>query len=172
MKLPKPTKKAPKKTLAPKGMPKPPEKASKPRREDSRSEKAEHDHDACTVYISNLNYQFDRQMLKVLFSNFGNVRHVKLVMDPETKKSKGMAFIELGSPAEVTKAIKALNGQILEGRTVKVSHAIPMKNAPIKRLRSENKEDKEEKKKPKTGKTNLKTYLARKAKQNTFNKND
>lgn len=164
---PKPEKKAPKKTLAPKGMPKPPEKAARPRREEPV-----HDIDACTVYISNLNYQFDRNDLKVLFSNFGNVRHVKLVMDPETKKSKGMAFIEMATPAEVNKAIKALNGQILEGRTVKVSHAIPMKNAPVQRLRSEKKDEQENKKKPKTGKTNLKTYLARKAKMNTFKKND
>jgi RNA recognition motif-containing protein len=130
----------------------------------------EENKDLHTVYISNLSYQLDRNNLKNIFSNFGEVKQVKLVLDSETQTSKGMAFVRMGSPAEVKEAIKGLNQQIIDGRTVKVSHAIPMKKATTAHYGKldSNKEEasskKEKDEKPaKKGPVRLKDFLAQKA---------
>ncbi|MGE3611304.1 MAG: RNA recognition motif domain-containing protein [Bacteriovoracaceae bacterium] len=81
-----------------------------------------------TVYISNLSYKKDRTGLKMIFSKFGPIKHIKIVVEPKTNQSRGMAFVEMGSSADAKKAIEALNGQIIDGRTVKANWAIPLKD--------------------------------------------
>lgn len=79
-----------------------------------------------TVYISNLNYKCDRNALKTMFWPFGKINSIKIIVEPKTNQSRGMAFVEMGSIKESTEAIAALNGQIIQGRTVKANFAIPM----------------------------------------------
>jgi RNA recognition motif-containing protein len=85
-----------------------------------------------TVYISNLSYERDRNGLKSMFSKFGIIKNIKIIVEPETNQSRGMAFVEMGSVEEAKKAIAALDKQIVDGRTVKASWAIPQKDAPQK----------------------------------------
>jgi RNA recognition motif-containing protein len=80
-----------------------------------------------TVYISNLSYGRDEKGLKFMFSKYGKVKNIKLIVDPKTFKSKGMAFVEMSSVAEAKRAIEGLNQQVLDGRTLKANFAIPMK---------------------------------------------
>lgn len=84
-----------------------------------------------TVYISNLSYRRDRNGLKSIFVNFGSIKNIKIVVEPETQQSRGMAFIEMGTPAEAKKAIEELNNRVIDGRTVKASWAIPQKKAYV-----------------------------------------
>lgn len=125
--------------------------------------------DDLTVYISNLSYQIDRFDLKRIFSKFGEVRQVKLVMDVQTQKSKGMAFVRMSKKSECKAAIEGLNGQIIDGRTVKAAPAIPMKNpAPVfsKKKQEETEEvpgkEKKVPRRKKQGLDKLKEYLAKK----------
>lgn len=77
-----------------------------------------------TVYISNLSYMRDRDGLKKLFIPYGDVVSVKVVMDRKTNKPTGMAFVEMKNYFQANKAIQELNGQNVDGRTVKASPAI------------------------------------------------
>jgi len=78
-----------------------------------------------TVYISNLSYERDRTGLKILFKRYGTVKFVKIIVDPKTNESKGMAFVEMSSIEEATRAIEGLDGQIIDGRTVKANYGKP-----------------------------------------------
>ncbi len=80
-----------------------------------------------TVYLSNLSYERDRNGLKSLISKFGVIKYIKIIVEPTTLQSRGMAFIEMGSVAEATKAIESLNGKIVDGRTLKANFAIPQR---------------------------------------------
>lgn len=80
-----------------------------------------------TVYISNLSYDRDRNGLKSLFSRYGVIKKIKIIVEPKTEQSRGMAFVEMGSVEEATKAIEGLKGKIIDGRTIKANYAIPMK---------------------------------------------
>jgi cold-inducible RNA-binding protein len=86
-----------------------------------------------TVYISNLSYNRDRNGLKSMFSKFGIIKHIKIVVEPSTNQSRGMAFVEMGTPSEAQKAIDALNQQIFDGRTVKATWATPLKATSVAR---------------------------------------
>lgn len=80
-----------------------------------------------TVYISNLSYERDRNGLKSLFSKFGIIKNIKIIVEPSTNQSRGMAFVEMGSIKEATAAIEALAGKVIDGRTVKANFAIPQR---------------------------------------------
>jgi RNA recognition motif-containing protein len=80
-----------------------------------------------TVYISNLSYKRDRNGLKSLFTRYGKIKHIKIIVEPTTNQSRGMAFVEMNSVEEATLAIEGLDGQVIDGRTVKANFAIPQK---------------------------------------------
>ncbi len=86
-----------------------------------------------TVYISNLSYERDRNGLKSMFSKFGIIKEIKIIVEPKTNQSRGMAFIEMATPAEAKKAIEALNATIVDGRTVKANWATPLKEGSVPR---------------------------------------
>lgn len=81
-----------------------------------------------TVYISNLSYERDRNGLRSLFSNFGDVRNIKIIVEPITNQSRGMAFVEMKTIEQARKAIAGLNQHILDGRTAKVTWATPQRS--------------------------------------------
>lgn len=80
-----------------------------------------------TVYVSNLSYERDRNGLKSLFSKFGIIKHIKIIVEPSTNQSRGMAFVEMGSVSEAQKAIESLNEKTIDGRTIKANWATPLK---------------------------------------------
>lgn len=79
-----------------------------------------------TVYISNLSYDRDRNGLRSLFSRYGTIKFIKIIVEPKTNQSRGMAFVEMSSVKEATAAIEGLNGQVIDGRTVKANFAVPL----------------------------------------------
>src|SRR4051812_20995799 len=80
-----------------------------------------------TVYISNLSYERDRNGIKSMFSKFGIIKDIKIIVEPKTNQSRGMAFVEMATVEEAKKAIEGLQGKIVDGRTVKTNWATPMK---------------------------------------------
>src|SRR5215213_10089282 len=61
--------------------------------------------------------------LRELFAQYGTVTKVQLIMDRETGRPRGFAFVEMSDCAD--QAIQALNGQQLDGRTLTVNEAKP-----------------------------------------------
>ena len=80
-----------------------------------------------TVYLSNLSYERDRNGIRSLLKKFGKILTIKIIVEPKTNQSRGMAFIEMESIEEATVVIKEMNGKIVDGRTVKANFAIPQK---------------------------------------------
>jgi RNA recognition motif-containing protein len=84
-----------------------------------------------TVYISNLSYNRDRNGIKSLFVKFGQIKNIKIIVEPKTNQSRGMAFVEMSTPAEAKSAIEGLNERNFDGRTVKAKTATPLKRTTI-----------------------------------------
>ena len=77
-----------------------------------------------TVYVGNLNYRKHENDVKDMFTKFGTVNYVRLVMDRKTHVSKGIAFVQMPFRDQADKAIDAYNGIEINGRTLKCSIAI------------------------------------------------
>jgi len=77
------------------------------------------------LYVGNLNYSVGEEKLQEVFSEHGTVKSASLIMDRDTGRSKGFAFIEMSTKDEADSAISSLNGKDLEGRELKVNQARP-----------------------------------------------
>ena len=78
------------------------------------------------LYVGNLSYDTTEAKLRELFSPVGAIRSVAIPMDRMTNQPRGFAFVEMETPADALKAIKTCNGQMLDGREIKVNEAKPM----------------------------------------------
>lgn len=77
------------------------------------------------LYVGNLNYSVTEDKLKELFSEHGEIKSVNVIIDRDTGRSKGFGFVEMSNTSEAQKAIDALNGTDLEGRSLRVNESRP-----------------------------------------------
>lgn len=82
------------------------------------------------LYVGNLAYSLKTQDLQEVFSSAGEVLNVKIVMDQETNRSKGFAFVEMATDDQGAQAIETLNGKDVGGRAMKVTEANPRPERP------------------------------------------
>jgi RNA recognition motif-containing protein len=76
------------------------------------------------LYVGNLSYNVTEPELREVFAEGGkNVVEVKVVMDRETGRPRGFAFVEMGSDDEASQAIQTLSGREIQGRAISVSEA-------------------------------------------------
>jgi RNA recognition motif-containing protein len=75
------------------------------------------------ILIRNLARETTEQELKAMFTEFGMVQSCTLVLDKETGKSKGFAFVEMPKIGEVKVAIKKLNNKEVAGNKIRVKKA-------------------------------------------------
>lgn len=75
------------------------------------------------IYVSNLGYSVQNEDLTKLFGEYGYVSSARIITDKFTSKSKGFAFVEMLDKQAAEKAIKELDGKMIEGRSVRVSEA-------------------------------------------------
>jgi|SRR5215471_4199061 len=80
------------------------------------------------VYVGGLPFSVTDGQLQEIFGAYGTVESVRVISDKFTGQSRGFGFVEMGSGSEAQKAISALNGTQLEGRTLTVNEAKPMAN--------------------------------------------
>lgn len=81
------------------------------------------------IYVGNLPFDTTEKQVRELFSPYGEVYSVDMVLDNETNKFRGFCFVEIEEEA-ADEAIAALKGQKFRGRSIKVSYARSDKTAP------------------------------------------
>ena len=76
------------------------------------------------LYVGNLSFSTTEATLREAFEGDGRkVVKISLILDRETGRSRGFAFIEMSSPADAESAISACNDMELDGRRMKVNEA-------------------------------------------------
>ncbi len=77
------------------------------------------------LYVGNLSFQTSEDEIRDAFSAFGTVTSIDVIMDRETGRPRGFAFVEMGGDAEAQAAVQGMDGQSLGGRNLKVNLAKP-----------------------------------------------
>jgi RNA recognition motif-containing protein len=85
---------------------------------------------ATRLFVGNLSFTSTEGELLDLFKTAGNVVKCELIVDKFTSKSRGFAFVEMGTQEEATKAIEMFNGKDLGGRAMTVNEARPREERP------------------------------------------
>lgn len=80
------------------------------------------------LYVGNLSYSVDSNQLNDLFAQSGSVESANVIMDRDSGRSKGFAFVEMSEASEAQDAIGKYNGFSLDGRAMNVSEAKPQEN--------------------------------------------
>src|SRR3989442_7569655 len=79
---------------------------------------------ATKLYVGNLSFNTTEESLRNLFEADGRrVEEVAIVMDRETGRSRGFAFVQMSTPEDAKAAITVLNGRDVDGRQLTVSEA-------------------------------------------------
>lgn len=77
------------------------------------------------LYVGGLPYAITDARLQEIFATHGTVESANVIADKFTGQSRGFGFVEMSSSSEAQKAIEALNGTQLDGRTLIVNEAKP-----------------------------------------------
>jgi len=77
------------------------------------------------IFVGNLDFNVSEDELRNLFATYGQVDRVTILTDRDTGRSRGFGFVEMTSGEDGEKAIAALNGSQLSGRTLNVNEARP-----------------------------------------------
>ena len=77
------------------------------------------------IYVANLGFNTNDESLRGLFKDFGIVSSAKVIVDKFSNQSRGFGFVEMADENAGQKAVKELNGIMVDGRSIKVSEAKP-----------------------------------------------
>jgi RNA recognition motif-containing protein len=77
------------------------------------------------IFVGNLDFNTGEDELRQLFEQYGQVDRVAIMTDRDTGRSRGFGFVEMASSEDGEKAIAALNGTQVGGRTLNVNEARP-----------------------------------------------
>lgn len=77
------------------------------------------------IFVGNLDFNTSEEELRQIFEGYGQVDRVSIMTDRETGRSRGFGFVEMTNAEDGEKAIAALNGTQLGGRTLNVNEARP-----------------------------------------------
>lgn len=77
------------------------------------------------IYVGNLSFTATDQEIRQAFEAFGQVSKVNIIVDRETGRSRGFAFVEMPNAAQAQQAIEKLNQSEINGRSVVVNEARP-----------------------------------------------
>jgi cold-inducible RNA-binding protein len=77
------------------------------------------------IFCGNLPFQSSKDDVRALFAPHGEVTDVHVVIDRETGRSRGFAFVEMATEEQAKSAIEALDRRTVDGRSLKVNEAQP-----------------------------------------------
>ena len=76
-----------------------------------------------TIYIANFNFRLQETDLNRMFAVHGRVEWTNIIRDRTTRRSKGFGFVKMPDDAAASRAVAALHGTLLGGRTITVGVA-------------------------------------------------
>lgn len=85
------------------------------------------------LFVGGLAWAAQEGDLEQEFGSFGKIREVKVILDRETGRSRGFAFVTFERPEDAQKALSAMDGANIMGRQVRVSVAEDRKGGPPRR---------------------------------------
>lgn len=77
------------------------------------------------LYVGGIPYSTTEERLVEVFSQVGSVVSAKVMIDRDTQRSRGFAFVEMSTDDEAQAAINEFDQQDLDGRRIRVSEARP-----------------------------------------------
>ena len=83
-----------------------------------------------SIFVGNLSYSVTENTLRSLFEAYGAVERVSVMTERDTGQPRGFGFVDMTNDEEAVKAIAALNGKDVEGRTLDVKEARPKADRP------------------------------------------
>ena len=75
------------------------------------------------VFVGGLSWNTDDNGLRQAFEKFGAVSEVRVITDRETGRSRGFGFVTFEDSNSANSAISEMDGQELDGRTIRVNEA-------------------------------------------------
>lgn len=75
------------------------------------------------LFVGGLAWATTTDGLRRAFESFGNVTDAKVILDRETKRSRGFGFVTFDDDNAADQAIAAMNGTELDGRKIQVNVA-------------------------------------------------
>ncbi|MGN6548245.1 MAG: RNA recognition motif domain-containing protein [Aureliella sp.] len=82
------------------------------------------------IYVGNLSFRATEDDIRQAFGAYGDVTSVNIIVDRETGRSRGFAFVEMPNADEAAAAIESLNSQEVVGRRITVNEARPRDERP------------------------------------------
>ena len=82
------------------------------------------------IYVGNLKYSVTDDILRDMFSEFGDVASADVIKDKFSGQSKGFGFVDMPNQSEAEDAIQALNDSMQDGRKLTVNEARPRSERP------------------------------------------
>ena len=75
------------------------------------------------LFVGSLPWSVNDDVLKEAFEKHGNVVSAKIVLDRDTRRSRGFGFVEMENNADAVKAIREMNDSSFNGRNIVVNLA-------------------------------------------------
>jgi len=75
------------------------------------------------LYVGNLNFDANEEQVRELFSTYGGVEEVTIIMDRFSGRSRGFGFVKMDSSDSANKAKEALSGQVFQGKALIIDWA-------------------------------------------------
>ena len=75
------------------------------------------------IFVGSLSWGTSDQMLNEAFAAFGTISEAKVILDRETGRSRGFGFVTFDDDGAVEKAVAGMDGQELDGRSIRVNEA-------------------------------------------------
>ncbi len=75
------------------------------------------------IYVGNLKFTLKEENIRQIFSVYGAIQDLKMIHDRETGNFRGFAFITYATDEAASDAVTQMNGQEVDGRSLKVTFA-------------------------------------------------
>ncbi len=79
------------------------------------------------LFVGNLGFDTTDETLRQAFFEFGDVTDAKVIVDRDSGRSRGFAFVTMATDEQAQKAISGMDGRDLDGRQVRVNEAVERK---------------------------------------------
>lgn len=77
------------------------------------------------LFVGNLPWSVSDEKLAEIFSKYSSVVSATVILDKETRRSRGFGFVEFSDDNEAVKAVEEMNQADVDGRQIVVNEARP-----------------------------------------------